>query len=91
MGQQANVSLDEASIELIRDIFHDSADVDAARTTINQHADLNSKLSYFRFLTGTPSKNGKCQITLRSRHGLPDQKFYVHLKHIPREYVSRLR
>ncbi len=91
MELQSAMSLDDASIELIRDIFHGSSDVDAARTTISKNADLSSKLSNFRFLTGTPTKGGKCQITLRGKNGIPDQKFYVHLKHIPMEYVSRLR
>ncbi len=79
------------AIERIRDVCKNSFDIDEVRRKINTDETFNQLLTEHRLLTGAPSKNGKAEFTLKSRGDGKSKKFFVHLKHIPAEYVFRLK
>ncbi len=81
----------DGAIERIRDICKDSFDIDEARKKINIDGSFKQLLTEHRLLTGSPTKNGKAEFILKSRKNGESKKFFVHLKHIPVEYVSRLK
>jgi hypothetical protein len=81
----------DGAIERIRNICKDSFDIDEVRKKINTDEAFNQLLTEHRLLTGAPTKNGKAEFTLKSRGDGKSKKFFVHLKHIRVEYVSRLK